>query len=730
MKRKMKRILSFLVALALCVVYLPITTSAAQSVTRIYGENRYETAFAAADALKETLGIEKFGAVVVASGKSFADALAGSYLAAVRKAPILLSSDRQADALKSYIDANLSENGTVYLLGGTSAISEAVEEAMSGHTVKRLAGENRYETNLQILNEAGVGSQEILVCTGKSFADSLSASAVGKPILLVSKGLTEGQKAVLSGSSGKFVIIGGESAVSESIETALNAYGTVERVGGENRYETSVKVAERFFETPQTAVLAYARNFPDGLCGGPLAYAQNAPLLLTKTGSEAAADAYTEEMGIRSGTVLGGEGLISDQACSEIFSAAASDDENGKDNQEEPYAFPAGDFITTSDISIDAGTLMFDIGENVYVPGHLKAASETLTAAIEKVTGLDFDGAGYGRENYPDGKVHVYTSRRLLYAGEDWYDGLDSSELGSAWASGSGHAYVSPGDLYFGNTYAIAHEISHMLMFREEMWQNSQLLDEGFAEYTSYRALLELEKTDPETAYYHDRPELCIWNMHISDYEKLYEHPLEYWFENTFEYSGNANYSIGFRFMWYLNEVYGDYGKWITEMEKQFPYSVYGGNLLKSTVDMQLEVLKLAYGEDVLDNFYPWLKQNEALFDSDWDTAYWDISGVDGINLYPEFNSGESVVRLERIEYEDLYINIETTRKYLSEYKGIDASALTIFNPDKLTINLYQADGSYTTVTGEMKISLDGISYIKLVGKGKLNTLQIVGFDA
>ena len=79
--------------------------------------------------------------------------------------------------------------------------------------------------------------------------------------------------------------------------------------------------AETFFENPKTAVLASAKNFPDGLCGGPLAMSKNAPLILTATGKESTAVTYAKANGIRVGAVLGGdgEGLISDEATNRVF---------------------------------------------------------------------------------------------------------------------------------------------------------------------------------------------------------------------------------------------------------------------------------------------------------------------------------------------------------------------------------------------------------------------------
>lgn len=289
------------------------------SVNRIAGSTRFETAFALADQLKKELEIEKFEAVIVASGTNFADALSGSYLSVVKKAPILIVNSEKTQtvsAVKKYIEENLASKGTVYILGGRSAVSEEMEKGLRGFKIKRLSGKDRYATNLEILKEAGVEDKTILITTGKTFADSLSASAAGMPILLVGKTLSAEQKEFLENAAGQKIVIGGKGAVSEEI---LKNAGATERLGGQTRYETSVKIAERFFENPKGAVLAYASNFPDGLCGGSLAYVMNSPLLLTKTENTAAAENYVQKQELKGGVVIGGTGLISDEAAEKIF---------------------------------------------------------------------------------------------------------------------------------------------------------------------------------------------------------------------------------------------------------------------------------------------------------------------------------------------------------------------------------------------------------------------------
>jgi putative cell wall-binding protein len=98
--------------------------------------------------------------------------------------------------------------------------------------------------------------------------------------------------------------------------------GQCERVAGDDRYKTSVAVAEKFFpDGADCAVLAYANNFPDGLAGGPLAISIKAPLLLVSSseGGYSAAVDYAKRAGIKKAVVLGGKTLITDLTVNKIL---------------------------------------------------------------------------------------------------------------------------------------------------------------------------------------------------------------------------------------------------------------------------------------------------------------------------------------------------------------------------------------------------------------------------
>ena len=298
-----------------------------ESMIRIAGDNRYATSTAAADALKKSLGVDKFENIIVASGDDYPDALAGSYLAKVKNAPVMLvgkDANTEAD-VKQYINKNLKKGGTVYLLGGTGVVTSRFEKSLGDLKVERLGGQTRYETNIAILKAAGVDKEDLLVCTGEGFADSLSASAVGKPILLVAgSGVDDTQKKYLGSLKiNDIYLIGGTGVVSDKIGTQLKKYDRddkCERVAGQNRYLTSVAVAKEFFpDGSDSAVLAYAMNFPDGLAGGPLALSIKAPLILTDNSGYSDAVAYAKNAGIKKAVVLGGPTLISDGVVKNII---------------------------------------------------------------------------------------------------------------------------------------------------------------------------------------------------------------------------------------------------------------------------------------------------------------------------------------------------------------------------------------------------------------------------
>ena len=284
---------------------------------RISGDTRYDTAYKNADALKKQLGLEMFDSAVVACGTNYPDALSSAYLAKVKNAPLLLSEAREVNGTVDYIRKNVTKGKTVYLVGGADVLPEQIKTILgSDYDVKRLEGEDRFLTNLAVLKEANVNNEEVMICSGLGYADALSAAATGKPVMLVGKALTKEQKAYLAGiNPAKFYIVGGSDVVSDRVKAELETMRSVERISGEDRYETALNVAKKFFDmTSSTVVIATGDGFADGLVGSVTAIANNAPLLLANRNNIKGVAEFVKETGAKRSIVMGGADVISNEA--------------------------------------------------------------------------------------------------------------------------------------------------------------------------------------------------------------------------------------------------------------------------------------------------------------------------------------------------------------------------------------------------------------------------------
>ncbi len=131
--------------------------------------------------------------VVLVRSDTFADALAGSALAAAKREPLLLTASGSLNPVtKAEIIRLLPPNATVYLLGGTAAISVGVAATITGmgYHVVRLGGANRYATATLIADAINPHPATVLAATGLDFPDALSAGAAAGSMDLRGGGAT------------------------------------------------------------------------------------------------------------------------------------------------------------------------------------------------------------------------------------------------------------------------------------------------------------------------------------------------------------------------------------------------------------------------------------------------------------------------------------------------------------------------------------------------------------
>lgn len=261
-------------------------------IDRIAGDDRFATAAAVAtDGLHND---ESVGYVVV-NGLGFADAIAAGPLATRLGARILLT---RRDDLPPVVREALAEHPplSVTTVGGEGVISSLVEAELNTLTrpYQRISGTDRYATSRAVVQAmlALGGVERLFVVTGRDYPDALTAAAAaarhGGAVLLVdgtSDHLDAATVATILEVEAPITVVGGHGVVSGGIEAQLGGLGVaVERIGGADRYETAVLLADKFFPflIASDAYLANGLGFADALAAAPIAGARSAPVLLAR----------------------------------------------------------------------------------------------------------------------------------------------------------------------------------------------------------------------------------------------------------------------------------------------------------------------------------------------------------------------------------------------------------------------------------------------------------------
>jgi hypothetical protein len=295
-----------------------------ESPTRVFGPDRQSTAVAASVAAFPSAGSAPV--VVLARADGFADALAGGPLAAANHAPLLLTSSGSLDDVtKAEIERVLKPGGTVYLLGGTTALSASIASwvTATGDTVVRLAGADRFGTALAIANAMGDPST-VFEAGGASYADALSAvpaAVADRGVILLASGSTTSSATAnyLRAHPGLHYAVGEPAAAADPSAIALL---------GADRYATSAAVARAIFPNATGISVASGVNFPDALAAGPIAGLAGQPMLLVPaTGSlpePTSAYLATRDGLVISTRVFGGSAAVADDVMQEITNAMAA----------------------------------------------------------------------------------------------------------------------------------------------------------------------------------------------------------------------------------------------------------------------------------------------------------------------------------------------------------------------------------------------------------------------
>lgn len=193
--------------------------------------------------------------------------------------------------------------------------------------MERLSGQTRYDTCQEVSKNGWTTSENVIIANGENYPDALGASSLSHkynaPILLVhGKSLKDNPILVNELKRLKtknIIVLGGIGVVSKDIENSLKQSGySVQRLYGEDRYATAVKIAEKADNVSEIAI-SNSEDFAGSLSIAPIAGMKNIPIILvSKDTVPAVVQSYLKNHNIKNTYVLGDKTIISEAVASKF----------------------------------------------------------------------------------------------------------------------------------------------------------------------------------------------------------------------------------------------------------------------------------------------------------------------------------------------------------------------------------------------------------------------------
>ena len=198
-------------------------------VTRIYGDDRYETAVMIAEKVAEAIGDDFPDTAFIVSGTAMADSLIAGTVAAMHSYPTLLVKKDSVPQVTADVIAELGIKN-LFIIGGTSVVSDAVytmlEELVNGD-VERIWGDDRSGTSVAVARKFFSNPLKVILASGRTMVDALAGGYFGAlknaPILLTQSlpDVVQQYLDEIFTEGTQFFILGGTSAVSTDVENQL-----------------------------------------------------------------------------------------------------------------------------------------------------------------------------------------------------------------------------------------------------------------------------------------------------------------------------------------------------------------------------------------------------------------------------------------------------------------------------------------------------------------------------
>lgn len=216
---------------------------------------------------------------------------------------------------------------SIFLLG-LCTVSKVSAAAYSKS--ERIYGKDRYETAVKISQKGwDMGTDCVILSSGQGYADALCAAPLANindaPILLTRKNTLDSNtlKELKRLGVKKVYIVGGEGSISKEVENIIKSEtnSKVERIEGKDRYETSIKIAEKLEKLgtvnknnkSKELILASGENYADALSAAPVGAIREIPIILTKSNElPKGTKEYIKKYNANKVYIIGGKASVSD----------------------------------------------------------------------------------------------------------------------------------------------------------------------------------------------------------------------------------------------------------------------------------------------------------------------------------------------------------------------------------------------------------------------------------
>ncbi|MDQ7093775.1 cell wall-binding repeat-containing protein [Desulfosporosinus sp. PR] len=208
------------------------------TVTEVESLGGSDTAETSTNIAKELTkqGAKISKAIIV--GGSGVDALSISSIAGAQGIPILYSGvESLPNSVNDYLNSVKGNLSKTYIIGGTAVVSDAAASQLPG-PVERVAGIDRYETNIEVLKEFSnvFKYKTTYLANGDTLVDALAVSPLaalsGSPILLTSLSLPDASGTYARANlSPHLIALGGEAVVPANVLSQLSSVQVISQDG-------------------------------------------------------------------------------------------------------------------------------------------------------------------------------------------------------------------------------------------------------------------------------------------------------------------------------------------------------------------------------------------------------------------------------------------------------------------------------------------------------------------